>query len=139
MHAPASETRRGAPWPHAAGLAKNSWGPRFAAGGFFRIAYSSNVGVGNPADTYGLKFTLNDASPADEALRFRLSPAPGGRPGCYRYAAAPSDYVSGVAAAFGLPIAQVQFVCFVCARPPGRPRCESGHRGIVLDLRLAAW
>jgi hypothetical protein len=90
-------------------IAQNSWGTKFADGGFFRIAFGANVAIGNPTDTYGLQWVAN--------------PRPMGRPGalqsplqllktsdgsrCWQYISRAGDYVSRVAANFGVYIPQL--------------------------------
>lgn len=83
-------------------IAKLSWGASFADGGFVRIAFGS-VSIAAPAATYGLQFDAWDPLPP---LPERLTPVPG-RPGCFKYAALPSDFVSKVAVAWGISVQTV--------------------------------
>ena len=82
-------------------LVKNSWGTGFADGGYFRLAYAANVNLLDPSETFGLILTPSCPPPPPKLTNIT------GRPGCYRYKATPSDYVSKVARTFGLPIEQV--------------------------------
>ena len=70
-------------------LAKNSWGPAFADGGFFKIGFNAASICG---DSWGLKF--KPASPL-KVPADKLSPSRS-KPGCFEYKASSSDYVSKV-------------------------------------------
>jgi hypothetical protein len=77
-------------------LYKQSWGPRFAMGGYAWVAYNVR-GVCRPDDTWGLTFT-----PEREVWPpVPLQPAPS-RPGCFLYTAQPGDSAAGLAARLGL-------------------------------------
>jgi hypothetical protein len=74
-------------------LAKNSWGPGFADGGFFKVGFDAAAVCG---DSWGLKFTPDCPKPLPGN-----KPSPSkGKPGCFEYKASSSDYVSKVAVIF---------------------------------------
>jgi hypothetical protein len=83
-------------------IAKNSWGPKFADNGFFRISFDANVGVCNPSDTYGLRFY-----PIYPPAQPKLLWPPKGSSACPTYTARSSDYVSKVASMFQMEPEQV--------------------------------
>jgi hypothetical protein len=94
---------------HQFWVAKNSWSPQFADSGFFRVRFGA-AGVGNPSDTLGLRYAPGPGVSAPPPYGGRLEgPARRREAGCRVYRAAASDYVSKVAAAFGLPIQDVLF------------------------------
>ena len=64
-----------------------------AQGGFFRIRFGQ-AGVGNPSDTYGLKYEPSKPPPRVPPQRVSWSAA---RQRCYEFRPRPSDYVSKVA------------------------------------------
>lgn len=77
-------------------LYKQSWGPRFAMGGFAWVSMDVS-GVCPPDDTWGLTFT-----PERQAWPpVPLQPAPG-RQGCFTYKAQPGDSPARLAAQLGL-------------------------------------
>lgn len=82
--------------------AKNSWGTDFAAGGFFKIAIGVD-GVGQPGDTFGIKFNLFQPLPKPVG---RLAPSVA-KPGCYDYRALQSDFVSRLSFVWGIPIERI--------------------------------
>jgi hypothetical protein len=82
-------------------IAKNSWGPGFGDGGFFRISYGVS-GVASFSDTYGL--TWQPVTPPAQPRQ--LTPV-AGKPDCYTYVGQPWDFVSRVANTFQVPIARV--------------------------------
>ena len=130
-------------------IAQNSWGTKFADGGFFRVSYDANVAIGNPADTYGLQWVAN-ARPMSQAkaIRSRLTPLKakeGSR--CWQYASKQGDYVSRVAAESGIQIPQLlqdnpdKVVALDAMLPPGTnlKLCNPSFPGYSLPAGADKW
>ena len=82
-------------------LVRNSWGPNFADGGYFRVALNATTtGIANPDDTFALAFSAFHPLP-------RPNTTPSSKKDCVVYNGKPTDYVSKVARLFGVPVQDV--------------------------------
>lgn len=78
-------------------ICRNSWGPGFADGGFFKVKFGADS-VAVPGETYGIWF-----EPESPPAMKGPSPDPT-KPGCYLYRTVAGDYVTKLADRWGIPI-----------------------------------
>lgn len=81
-------------------LCRNSWGPGFADGGSFRVAYGK-AGVMAPGETFGILWTPKAEFKGEFRVKLMTSGAQTG--GCYIYQARPGDCASSIAEALWGP------------------------------------
>ncbi|KAI8475768.1 MAG: hypothetical protein J3K34DRAFT_456135 [Monoraphidium minutum] len=88
-------------------LCLNSWGPNWADGGLFRVAWRT-ASIASPTDTYGVTWepTFSLARQLADA-RSRFLKAMDSKPGCFNYTAQKGDFVFSISQRFSVPLNQV--------------------------------
>lgn len=122
-------------------IVKNSFGPQWGAGGFFKVAYG-HADIMDPAFTYGLTWQPDEPELAP-AFALTKADAYVGKPaglqqlpaGCFWYKARKGDYAQRIAQNFGIPVERLLNFNL----PPAIPKENPGAwlEGRILSICLS--